>query len=70
MRSFKKYIVILCGVLLIATAKGFAQDPHYTQFFATPYLINPAYTGVFSSTVDGTCQPDHLDGSLCRRKTF
>lgn len=26
-----------------------AQDPHFTQAYATPLLVNPAYTGVFDN---------------------
>ncbi|MBM3922595.1 MAG: type IX secretion system membrane protein PorP/SprF [Sphingomonadales bacterium] len=47
MRHLRKHIGLFCGVFLFAATSGLAQDPHYTQFFATPYLINPAYTGVF-----------------------
>ena len=27
-----------------------AQDPHFTQFTAAPFTVNPAYTGVFNGT--------------------
>jgi type IX secretion system PorP/SprF family membrane protein len=27
-----------------------AQDPHFTQFSAAPFTVNPAYTGVFNGT--------------------
>ena len=42
----KKYSLIV--VLLMLTICGRAQDPHYTQFFAAPFTVNPAYTGVFT----------------------
>ena len=30
-----------------AFANGFAQDPHFSQFFASPLTLNPALTGKF-----------------------
>lgn len=35
-------VLLLCGVVLHANA----QDPHFSQFHATPLLVNPALTGV------------------------
>lgn len=37
--------------MMVAYGHVFAQDPHYTQYFATPYLVNPAYTGVFNGNL-------------------
>lgn len=40
--------------LLIASAcvtDVFAQDPHFSQFFASPLTLNPAYTGKFDGLV-------------------
>src|SRR3954464_14906859 len=37
---------------LAMTAKVEAQDPHFSQFFASPLTLNPALTGKF-------------DGDLC-----
>ncbi|MCC6287082.1 MAG: PorP/SprF family type IX secretion system membrane protein [Chitinophagaceae bacterium] len=37
-------------VLLIVYVQGFAQDPHFSQFFASPLTLNPAYTGKFDGT--------------------
>ncbi|MFT3949493.1 MAG: PorP/SprF family type IX secretion system membrane protein [Agriterribacter sp.] len=37
-------------VVLIAYVQGFAQDPHFSQFFASPLTLNPAYTGKFDGT--------------------
>ncbi len=28
-----------------------AQDPHFSQFFASPLTLNPAFTGKFDGTV-------------------
>lgn len=36
------------SILLICTItvwNGYAQDPHFTQYFASPLSLNPAYTG-------------------------
>ncbi len=32
-------------VLLITSTNGLAQDPQFTQFYAAPLYLNPAYTG-------------------------
>ncbi len=40
----KKSVSIL--ILLISTAKLFAQDPQFTQFYANPLYLNPAFTGL------------------------
>ena len=45
-----KKIHLLFIVLLIQT-HAFAQDPHFSQFFASPLTINPANTGNFSGTL-------------------
>lgn len=37
----------LC-VCLGVTVQTRAQDPHFTQFFASPLTLNPANTGLFS----------------------
>ncbi len=39
----KKYILTIIVLLAITAAK--AQDPHFSQFFASPLTINPALTG-------------------------
>lgn len=33
--------IIMCCLFL----KSYAQDPHFSQFFASPLTLNPAYTG-------------------------
>ena len=45
-----KKIYLLFIVLLIQTHL-FAQDPHFSQFFASPLTINPANTGNFSGSL-------------------
>ena len=37
-------------VLLVTTISTQAQDPHFSQFFASPLVLNPAYTGKFNGT--------------------
>ena len=32
-------------------APAFSQDPHFSQFFASPLTLNPAYTGKFNGVV-------------------
>ena len=41
----RKLSLFVCSVLL--TVSVFAQDPHFSQFFASPLTLNPAYTGKF-----------------------
>ncbi len=36
---------LLVGILLTAAVQ--AQDPHFSQFFASPLTLNPAFTGKF-----------------------
>lgn len=35
------------AALTLSSAAAFAQDVHFTQFDATPLLVNPAFTGAF-----------------------
>ena len=43
---------IVVGMLLsssaVAQSQGGASDPHFSQFYAAPLLLNPAMTGAFS----------------------
>lgn len=41
----KNTILSVCALLLCSLAK--AQDPHFSQFFASPLTLNPAFTGKF-----------------------
>ncbi|MFN8309915.1 MAG: PorP/SprF family type IX secretion system membrane protein [Chitinophagales bacterium] len=44
-----------CTFLLMAvTLGGFAQDVHFSQYWAAPVAINPAQTGKFNGVVRGT----------------
>ena len=46
MKLFKIKNVGLAASLLLCEL-AFSQDPHFTQFNAAPFTVNPAYTGVF-----------------------
>jgi len=39
----KKYILV--GVLLLLGRLAFAQDPQFTQWYAAPLYLNPAFAG-------------------------
>ena len=41
----------LLAILLLAAFFVNAQDPHFSQFFASPLTLNPALTGKFDGTV-------------------
>lgn len=40
--------IILSAFLCALSAISFAQDPHFSQFFASPLTLNPAFTGKFN----------------------
>ncbi|KYP16561.1 PorP/SprF family type IX secretion system membrane protein [Flavihumibacter sp. CACIAM 22H1] len=45
---------IFVGILLLLgwnASPLFAQDPHFSQFFASPMTLNPAYTGKFNGII-------------------
>jgi len=46
----KKTIAIL-SILVNLSLLISAQDPHFSQFFASPLTLNPAFTGKFDGTV-------------------
>ena len=41
----RKYFVFIFALMLTGIAQ--AQDPHFSQFFASPLTLNPAFTGKF-----------------------
>lgn len=43
----KYFLLILCTFFVLALK---AQDPHFSQFFASPLTLNPAFTGKFDGT--------------------
>ncbi len=44
----RKSLVFSCALLLSLMSN--AQDPHFSQFFASPLTLNPAFTGKFSGS--------------------
>ena len=44
----RKLIVCICALFASQLVK--AQDPHFSQFFASPLTLNPAFTGKFDGT--------------------
>lgn len=42
--------LLVCVCTLFASLMVKAQDPHFSQFFASPLTLNPAFTGKFSGT--------------------
>jgi len=46
--KMRKSIVLAGALLLALMVKG--QDPHFSQFFASPLTLNPAFTGKFEGT--------------------
>ncbi len=45
----KKAVTFLCIFIPISIFAK-AQDPHFSQFFASPLTLNPAFTGKFDGT--------------------
>lgn len=46
--KMKRAGVIICSIFFSGTL--LAQDPHFSQFFASPLTLNPALTGKFNGT--------------------
>jgi type IX secretion system PorP/SprF family membrane protein len=46
--KMRKLLVCICALLACQMVK--AQDPHFSQFFASPLTLNPAFTGKFGGT--------------------
>lgn len=46
--KMRKILVCICALLATQIVK--AQDPHFSQFFASPLTLNPAFTGKFSGS--------------------
>lgn len=42
-------LVVIISALVISVSVN-AQDPHFSQFFASPLTLNPAFTGKFNGT--------------------
>lgn len=46
--TFMKKAVLFIAIILYLIPAARAQDPHFSQFFASPLTLNPAFTGLFS----------------------
>jgi type IX secretion system PorP/SprF family membrane protein len=46
-----KRIVLLLNLLALLKMTSVAQDPHFSQFFASPLTLNPAFTGKFDGVL-------------------
>lgn len=44
----RSYLIVICVCCTVFWNPGTAQDIHFSQFYETPLLINPALTGVFN----------------------
>ena len=45
------YSLVACFIISVsgmAQSQGGATDPHFSQFYAAPMLLNPAMTGAFT----------------------
>ena len=49
----KTRVVLLILTLSLGLSAARAQDPHFSQFFASPLTLNPAYTGMFNGLYRG-----------------
>ena len=47
MKKIASVIIVVLGFIFNADA----QDPHFSQFFASPLTLNPALTGKFDGTL-------------------
>ena len=46
-----KKIILVISVVFSLLGSATAQDPHFSQFFASPLTLNPALTGKFDGTL-------------------
>lgn len=44
----KKRLFILLTLFTVITFSSFGQDPHFSQFYANPLYLNPAFTGTIN----------------------
>lgn len=44
----RNYLLLVCFFVLAGSVN--AQDPHFSQFFASPLTLNPAFTGKFDGS--------------------
>jgi len=46
-----KRIVLFLALVILLKMNSMAQDPHFSQFFASPLTLNPAFTGKFDGNL-------------------
>jgi len=46
-----RIFIVVIGLWLLGAGSAMAQDPHFSQFFASPLTLNPALTGRFDGNV-------------------
>ena len=44
-------VLVFAGILLLTSPSAHAQDPGFSQFFASPLTLNPALTGKFNGAL-------------------
>jgi type IX secretion system PorP/SprF family membrane protein len=44
-------VLVFAGILLLTSPSAHAQDPGFSQFFASPLTLNPALTGKFNGVL-------------------
>lgn len=43
-------VIIFVGFCLLLGSKSWSQDPHFSQYYASPTTVNPAMTGFFTGS--------------------
>ncbi|HRF37600.1 MAG TPA: PorP/SprF family type IX secretion system membrane protein [Saprospiraceae bacterium] len=67
--SFTRFIILLAVACTMALEAA-AQDPRFSQFYATPNQINPALNGVFDGTFRFTANYRELYSSILSKDAF
>jgi type IX secretion system PorP/SprF family membrane protein len=49
-------LYVFCLLILTFSVNGYAQDIHFSQFYASPLTMNPAMTGMMDGTFRATAQ--------------
>jgi type IX secretion system PorP/SprF family membrane protein len=47
----RAFVILFLLIVIFCPKKSIAQDPHFTQYYAAPILLNPALTGFFNGDV-------------------
>lgn len=61
---------ILCAIVFQAVLRLDAQDPRFSQFYATPNQLNPALNGVFEGAFRFTANYRELYSSILAKDAF